>query len=440
MIHAFDLLERILQVRFVSSVLVLCISFFSVSSVVFGRAPNGIQPILDFGKKVEHARQELLDVYYDQVKQGLFTDASYVNSLVVDVDLENDAEQNVVILLRLINWLEQKNDRNSEFLLNKIGRLYFLELHQFLSSLDIHNPEVSSLIGHFHDICMLQLETPTGTIYPFRTSIAKMSLSIFMINHSHLPYQQRKESIFYALEQVKKELIGINHSLGYRGVQDSSIQSLIYLMGRFAIQEPLIPKRFLGKIVGWSVVVVLGMGTIYWALNADWTRYGEKLRKEIVKPITSKIIVDIINGVLDDATILSEKAADEQGNENGENNQNKKTIRETIEKDIKPKMKEMIGLKEEVKKTRESIEKAWADVDGKDFVAKGVKNTVVGVAKGVAWEIPKAVIWSGPKAVLWDSWHKEQAQKDPLVPENNQLPANPPLRQVNAPEPLQNNG
>lgn len=397
MIHAFACLERIFQARLVSSIFVVFISFCSVYSVAQGRTPNGIQPILDFGKKVEHARQELLDVYYDQVKQGLFTDASYVNSLVVDVDLENDAEQNVVVLLRLINWLEQKNDRNSEFLLNKIGRLYFLELHQFLSSLDIHNPEVSSLIGHFHDLCMLQLETPTGTLYPFRTGIAKMSLSIFMINHSHLPYQQRKESIFYALEQVKKELIGINHSLGYRGVQDSSIQSLIYLMGRFAIQEPLIPKRFLGKIIGGAVILGALSGVVYWTMHADWSHIGKKIHDDIVKPAIGGLGADLVNGVLEDAK-------------------------------IKPKLDEAAKQFEDAKKKLDGLDKTINDIkkDGVfgsgDKIGQAVATGVLGVALGIA---------KTPFVKAYEYADGDRHKKVPPVvdenqaQENNELPPDP---------------
>lgn len=406
--YDFSWRRLLLSSRFIFLILIVVSSV----SIVFGR-PAGVQPILDFGEKVECARQELLDVYYDQVKQGLFSEASYVNSLVVDLDLENDAEQNALVLLRLINWLEQKNDRNSEFLLNKIGRLYFLELHQFLSSLDSHNPEVSSLIGHFHDLSMLQIQTATGAIYPFRTGIAKMSLSIFMINNSRLSYQQRKESVFYALEQVKKELLEINHKLGYRAVPDGSVQSLIYLMGRFCIQEPLIQKRVLGKVVAGVLALGLASGAIYWALHADWTHYGEKIRKEIVKPITSKLIVDIINGVLDDKTILSNKPANENQLEDGEEQEviRQKTIREAIDTDLKQKIQEVENLSKEIKKTRESLEAKWAEMNGKNLVATGVKNTVIGVGKGFLWDLPKAG--------LWDSWHKNKNQDQQNVENQN---------------------
>lgn len=237
--------------------------------------PRGVlPPLYDFQKKVERARSSFEDVYYELVKSHFFDDVNnpnlpYSNNLIISTNLNDDPVMQGTILLGLISWLEKKNDRDSRFLLRKINRLYHLEFHRNLSSLNSKDESYKdSLLGSFHELSKYKLfNVAIGTDYPFGNAITKAVLTLFVVNKTSVPYAQKKESVLYTLEKIKQEMLSINSKLGKEKVDEEFIRVFIFGLEKFGVRETLVESKiFRNLIITTIVIAIIGFSLYRWDL------------------------------------------------------------------------------------------------------------------------------------------------------------------------------
>ncbi|MBS1988412.1 hypothetical protein JST56_05470 [Candidatus Dependentiae bacterium] len=233
-----------------------------------------LPPLYDFQKKVEQARSSFEDVYYELVKSHFFDDVNnpsspYSNNLIISTNLNDDPVMQGTILLSLISWLEKKNDRDSRFLLRKINRLYHLEFHTTLSSLNTKDENYKdSLLGSFHELSKYKIfNVAIGTDYPFGNAITKAVLTLFVVNKTSVPYAQKKESVLYTLEKIKQEMLRINNGLGKEKIDEEFIRVFIFGLEKFGVRETLVESKiFRNLIITTIVIAIIGFSLYRWDL------------------------------------------------------------------------------------------------------------------------------------------------------------------------------
>jgi len=230
-------------------------------------------------EEIQDARQSLHDVYYELLKQGYF-DLSYNNNLVLDTSLKENTVNNNQVVLALIDWLLRRNDRDSQFLLKKLNKLYYLELHHFLCQKDLHQKPGARIVSLCQDIYQFSTHTPglseEAWEMPFRTYITKIALLISLINHSNMGYYEKKESMIYALGKVKQEMLILNNKIDSIGrIDEAIIKEFIELLSVHAVHIPTMRPNLIKRLIFWSIILSAGCGFAY-------IIYDKALRKWII--------------------------------------------------------------------------------------------------------------------------------------------------------------
>jgi hypothetical protein len=262
--------------------------FFLFSLVSQCKSRDALPSLYKFQKKVEHARSSFEDVYYELVKSHFFDDVNnpsspYSNNLIISTNLNDDPVMQGTILLRLISWLEKKNDRDSRFLLRKINRLYYLEFHRNLASLNPKDESLpDSLMDSFHTLGKYKIfNVAIGSDYPFRTAITKSVLTLLVLNKTSIPYSEKKESVLYILQKIKQEILYINNNLGKESIDEEVIHAFIFGLEKFGVRQTLVESKiFRNLIITTITITVIGFCFYRWDLVAkgshkagEWANY-----------------------------------------------------------------------------------------------------------------------------------------------------------------------
>lgn len=301
-------LQKVLTILF-------CLVVFSVN-VVFAKK---IVPVNDLSKKVERSRGSVEDIYYELLKNHFFDDVNnpesiYANNLVLSTNLDEDPVARGTILLNLIAWLEKKNNRDGRFLLHKINRLYQLEFHRTLSAL---NPKYESyqdsLLSSFHDLSTYKTFHPAyGVLYPFGTSITKAVLTLFIINKTAIPFEQKRESVLYTIEKIKQEMLFVNSNLGKEKIDEGLIRSFIFGLEKFGVRETLVEsKLFRNLLLLSTAAIVIGFIVYRWDLvGSGLNGLGTRLKELIdlaFDGFFEKAGKGLVKGMLEDETVVQLK-------------------------------------------------------------------------------------------------------------------------------------
>lgn len=327
--------------------------FLLFGQVIFAKQ---VTPFNDISKKVERVRESVENIYYELLKNHYFDDVNntenlYANNLIISTNLDNDPVNTGTILLNLIFWLEKKNDRDSRFLLRKINRLYHLEFHRTLSLMELKKATYKdSLLSSFHDLSNYKVFHPAiGVRHPFGTSITKAILTLFIINKTAIPFDQKKESVFYTLEKIRQEIITINNELGNEKIDEKLIRSFIFGLEQCGIKETLVEsKLFRNLLIASCITLTIGFVVFRWdIIGVNLNKFGKKLGTGLNKLIdaafqgffekTSQGLIDgalqhkKIEPLLEKAQELEAKLRQLEKHLTGEENSVQKIVEKTLE-------------------------------------------------------------------------------------------------------------
>ncbi len=248
-----------------------------------------------FNEKIDTAHEAFADIYNTQLKQGRFDDLSYINNLLVDTSLQGITQDSAAVLLRLIEWLNARQDRDSKVLLGALNNAMFLEFHKFLSKSELRDKNIHSrALNYCDDLYNVSSPTPYGPWAPFRSSLSKVVILMNVFNQpeatifsqpnglNYGDYEQRKAGFAYALGAIKREMISINNQLRKEfRVSEEVIKSLINYVEIYALSEPVIKKSNLRKIVIGSAMTIIIATLFYYYV---WKKYFSA--EEIVPTVT----------------------------------------------------------------------------------------------------------------------------------------------------------
>lgn len=211
-----------------------------------------------FQDKLLDAQESFENVYYELVKKGHF-DYFYNNNLIINTDFDYEFPRNGAILLALTEWLEQSQHSESQFLLKKLNKFFGLQFHRFICKIDVPKAEQGVVSHAYHRLYNHKVPAAQSIIerHPFRTTLTKAMIFFLMVEFDQSNYQQKKESIVYFLEGVRKKLIKINNGLSAElKVPERFLEDFINHVEIYGLREPLITPVNVKLVI---FFVVLGL-------------------------------------------------------------------------------------------------------------------------------------------------------------------------------------
>ena len=297
--------------RFSAVLFVICALGVTALSARTDKAKLG--PHSDFQVKKKEAKESFIGSYFNLLKQGHFSSmqegvSPYSNNLIISADVDSYFPQNGPIILALIEWLQRDENSVSKFLLRKLNKYFYLELHSFISQqMEIPQEERAELLGAVHSLYRYEVDNrdckgpkESRFSYPFQSVLSKISIAIYMVVYnSEMYYYERRESVVYYFEKLRTEIIDINESLA-NPIEKYMVHRLMLLFEAYTIQEPVVKRTNLKRafiITGivLSVAAVLGYfaykGGFKW-LNKRLFEMSDSIGDGLANAIVRKLKVE----------------------------------------------------------------------------------------------------------------------------------------------------
>ncbi len=257
--------------------------------------PESIDTITEIStlqNQINDAQGAFEDAYFNLAQTGILKDLTDTH-LLSDKDIYNDLTQNSVQLLTLMTWLAEQNNPESKFLLKKMNKFLFLELHRYVCKMEVPNETHSTVWTDLHKLYNHHVKIEENEIEPFQMTLSKAILMIFIVKYTFHSYKQKKETLVLYLEKIKQELLTINTALGENKLEMSCIEKFMNNLQTYALHEPLVKPRRLKLILLVSIVsisIIAIVGFVWYKGGLTWlqektdraiTRLGRFLGKSI---------------------------------------------------------------------------------------------------------------------------------------------------------------
>ncbi|QQR49829.1 hypothetical protein IPF37_03240 [bacterium] len=228
------------------------------------------------------------DVYYELVKSGHFGDL-YNNNLIIDPIIDDHFTENGASLLCLVEWLQQQSDFDSAFLLKRMSKFFCLEFQRLLSKIEAPKKIQATLCDDFSRIYNHKVVLEEQSIKPFRATLTKAIIFIFIISYSELHYLQKKEALVFYLEKIKKEFRLINGALSGQSLDENLIAQFVSRMQVYALQEPLVETRSIKRWLLYGSITLVVVGVIGYYINKVGVEKIKRDIKEVWKSLLEEV-------------------------------------------------------------------------------------------------------------------------------------------------------
>lgn len=228
------------------------------------------------------------DVYYELVKSGHFGDL-YNNNLIIDPIIDDHFTENGASLLCLVEWLQQQNDFDSAFLLKRMSKFFCLEFQRLLAKIEAPKKIQALLCDDFSRIYNHKVVLEEQSIKPFRATLTKAIIFIFIISYSELHYPQKKEALVFYLEKIKKEFRFINGALSTQSLDENLIAQFISRIQVYALQEPLVETRSIKRWLLYGSITLVVVGVIGYYINKVGVEKIKRDIKEVWKSLLEEV-------------------------------------------------------------------------------------------------------------------------------------------------------
>ncbi len=250
---------------------ILAMSFVFCAGFGFVTARSPLKSLATLDERINYAQKAFEDVYYELVKQGFF-DTFYNNNLVLRTKIDEKFILEGEPFLKLIDWLDKRNDRDSRYLLKKLSKYLYLEFYRVLCVVDVQRKKEEminyrgTLLCVFKDLYKSKQAAPCGIIAPFRAVLSEMIAFVFMINLVKQPYEKKREIMAYKLHQIENKLLLINADFLEKRVDDKTIKNFIQDLQVYITKEPVIKTSMIRGVMMTSIVIMClaGVGFTTW--------------------------------------------------------------------------------------------------------------------------------------------------------------------------------
>ena len=276
----------ITKLKTICAVIAFCIPLSHTSPIHLSldEASEFSQPV---SKGIDTAEDRLKEYYYQLVANNYFDPLSYNNPLILgNIDFDgDDIRFKGTTLLKLIEELEQRNDKSAKLLLQRLNKFFVFKMHRLLSENDLRQKQSVRMLGCLDDLYGHKIATPAGAVAPFRTLLTKTFIVLAMVNDGNTHYNSRKETMLWHMNKLKHELLEINRQLGEQQIDPLIIKDFILLLAVYETKQPMIQPNQLKDFAFKAIIVTAICLVLYWQRRP--------LKKYVIKPV-----VDGCNNVI----------------------------------------------------------------------------------------------------------------------------------------------
>lgn len=248
--------------------------------------------VVDLKKSVAAAQDSFEETYLQTLLNNeKFFDDAYNNNLVITSEIDWDFAQNGVVFMKLIDFLEKKDGSDAKLMLTKLNELFYLLFHRHLSHLELPREKQVEAIRALH--YLFNFKDGQGNAV-LRSHLTRVLIYTMMVEVLGLHYYEKKEVVFFALEDFRAALKFSAASVANNATALCEIETFINILAAYGMKEPVIkPHNFKKWIVIFSIVAAI-VGICYYI--GTWDRFKE-LVNDLVKSTTevfSKTVKDVL--------------------------------------------------------------------------------------------------------------------------------------------------
>lgn len=277
--------------------------------------------VVDLKRSVAAAQDSFEETYIQTLLNNeKFFDDAYNNNLVLTSEIDWNFAQNGLIFMRLIDFLEKKEGKEAVLMLTKLNELFYLLFHRHLSHLDLPAEKQVSAIRSLH--YLFNFKDASGNAI-LRSNLTRILIYTMMVETLGLHYYEKKEIVFFALEDFRAALKAGVSSVANNADALSATESLIDILAAYGMKEPIIKPRNFKK---WAIIFIVG-ATIaaicyYYDLHKEpWKKLSRALN-ELVESLaktfsksTKDVLVDpavdrLMEKLEERGPVLGEQLAD----------------------------------------------------------------------------------------------------------------------------------
>lgn len=277
--------------------------------------------VIDLRKSVTAAQDSFEETYVRTLLNNeKFFDDAYNNNLVLTSEIDWNFAQNGLVFMKLIDFLEKKEGSEAELMLTKLNELFYLLFHRHLSHLDLPREKQVEAVRSLHYLFNFKDAAGKGIL---RSNLTRILIYTMMVETLGLHYYEKKEIVFFALEDFRAALKYGASSVANNSDALSGIELLIDILAAYGMKEPIIKPRNFKK---WAIICIvpatIGAVCYYYDLHKEpWNKLSTALN-ELVESLaktfsksTKDVLVDpavdrLMEKLEERGPVLGEQLAD----------------------------------------------------------------------------------------------------------------------------------
>ncbi len=220
------------------------------------------QEVIGLQKLVEVAKDSFESAYFDTlIKNEKFFDDAYNNNLVISSEIDWNFANNGATFMKLIDFLEKKNDAESILILSRLNELYYLTFHQHLSHLDVPREKQVALISALHYLYSFKDANGKEVL---RSMLTRVFIYTIMVEMIGLHYYEKKEVLFLAYEEFRAALKNLlaEHAINIEALKQ--VEIFINELSAYGMKEPIVKPHNFKRWVIKALLVGAVVGGVYY--------------------------------------------------------------------------------------------------------------------------------------------------------------------------------
>lgn len=220
------------------------------------------QEVIGLRKLVEVAKDSFESAYFDTlIKNEKFFNDAYNNNLVISSEIDWDFSNNGATFMKLIDFLEKKNDAESLLILSRLNEFYYHTFHQHLSHLDVPREKQVALISALHYLYSFKDANGKEVL---RSMLTRVFIYTIMVEMIGLHYYEKKEVLFLAYEEFRAALKNLlaEHAINIEALKQ--VEIFINDLSAYGMKEPIVKPHNFKRWVIKALLVGAVVGGVYY--------------------------------------------------------------------------------------------------------------------------------------------------------------------------------
>ena len=250
------------------------------SENVYLVSPDFLHNVVDLPEALASAQEAFEAIYFDKlIGNKEFFDDCYNNNLVISTAINSDFSSNGAVLMKLIDFLEQKNDLE---ILCKLNNYFYILFHQHLAHLEIPREKqvamTSALYYLYHNPASNEV---------LRSVLTRIFIHTVMVEIKRFRHSRKKELLLLTYEYFRSVLNNLAANPTANIEVFNKVNAFVDDFAAYSIQAPIVSS---GNIKYWltvtatvSAVALIGVGSVWYVGEhfGTWDNFWNHIGRRI---------------------------------------------------------------------------------------------------------------------------------------------------------------